>query len=772
MKKLYGVILMEKQTVSINQTSVIFETLAEKIYKNPFITSIRETLANALDIHSQTNCDKNVDFDVSDVNDDILITIRDYGSGITPEKYAECYTFFYSNKGNSNLSGEYGLGAKSPYGILYKSIKNNFGDFNRECHGKAFFVTSYTGGVKNIYVHFLDEHNTPSFANICTSETTEEDGLMVQFYVDNGCLLQLDDTFMLSFGEKIKITTGKYGLSVSTSLMKKHQLYNDNLIKFNIANGVECYIISNEVYKSYNNRDGYIFFKRGDIVYNSYNEAKVNNVGGIVGYTVLFVVNVDMRNIKYTIPSSRDIIDVDYSCVDNIQDTIASYINEFDISSLIYEYSLALMDTTKKYSVLQRQNGAEYVLKNKVSIELFKTVVNKNQIEVPLLSLGAVYKQNNTSVFNNVECLAKASDSRYGDKSIFDDYGRIIGGINTNPPTCNIRSNTDFNQKTYTEVVLVEKDKKNYNEILSYLYKNKQATYYLVTELDSNDRNQLLRFGMNVIKASDVVLPKKTRKPKQDTEFDYTAQKININGEYVSYKTDLKSVAGTATVYFIDQDYLVSEDQYRAVYKFTNKNNKNITINTSCYGGVEIFIDGEEKSIPAYTINTKVVAYSSIKNTSKKTKTIIEKLLNDGDFKYITELDFELSRVNLSTEESLVYYIDNHECFNDSRTKHLFKYIGTLIKDNEKYISIKQVVKDKNKGLMIVQPDTNIIKTCETIVSKINDEIVSEVLSAIETEGSYSKAYTCFRKHINKTIKHIVKSIDIPELSDMMNNIL
>ena len=118
---------MQPTQLAFSQSSILFETLAEKIYIEPYYTSLRETLANALDIHKVVCTDRKVDMDLSSVNSYgmVLVTIRDYGTGIAPESYHEAYTFFGSNKAVSQqkLSGEYGLGAKSPYGILYRNNK-------------------------------------------------------------------------------------------------------------------------------------------------------------------------------------------------------------------------------------------------------------------------------------------------------------------------------------------------------------------------------------------------------------------------------------------------------------------------------------------------------------------------------------------------------------------------------------------------------------------------------------------------------------------------
>ena len=86
---------MQPTQLAFSQSSILFETLAEKIYIEPYYTSLRETLANALDIHKVVCTDRKVDMDLSSVNSYgmVLVTIRDYGTGIAPESYHEAYTF-------------------------------------------------------------------------------------------------------------------------------------------------------------------------------------------------------------------------------------------------------------------------------------------------------------------------------------------------------------------------------------------------------------------------------------------------------------------------------------------------------------------------------------------------------------------------------------------------------------------------------------------------------------------------------------------------------
>jgi len=136
------------------------------LYSDELKACIRELSTNAYDAQMEAgNGDKPFKIELPTTNNPIF-SIRDYGTGLSPEKMKDVYTVYgVSDKTTSNdFDGCLGLGSKSPF-----------------TYCKMFTTISYYNGMKYVAVNAHNERGRPTF-NILHSEPTDEpNGLEVRF---------------------------------------------------------------------------------------------------------------------------------------------------------------------------------------------------------------------------------------------------------------------------------------------------------------------------------------------------------------------------------------------------------------------------------------------------------------------------------------------------------------------------------------------------------------------------------------------------------------
>ena len=92
---------VQKYKVGIDERNInhIVTILSSNLYSHPMQSFLRETVSNAIDSHIEAGVDEPIIITITD-ND---ITIRDFGTGISPERFQEIYTNIGSStKRNSN----------------------------------------------------------------------------------------------------------------------------------------------------------------------------------------------------------------------------------------------------------------------------------------------------------------------------------------------------------------------------------------------------------------------------------------------------------------------------------------------------------------------------------------------------------------------------------------------------------------------------------------------------------------------------------------------
>jgi hypothetical protein len=154
-------------TVEVN--SKTFKVLSDTIYKDKIGSIVRELSCNAFDAHTVAGKSE-VPFEIHLPDAfEPYFSIRDFGTGISPEDIKSVYTkYFSSTKDQSNDEvGAFGLGSKTPFSYT-----------------DAFTVISIHNGIKTMYNAHVN-NGLPSIVAYGKSEpTTEPDGLEVNVGVN------------------------------------------------------------------------------------------------------------------------------------------------------------------------------------------------------------------------------------------------------------------------------------------------------------------------------------------------------------------------------------------------------------------------------------------------------------------------------------------------------------------------------------------------------------------------------------------------------------
>ena len=99
---------VQKFKVSIDEKNInhIVTILSSNLYSNPLTSFLRETVSNAVDSHIEAGTKEPIIITISKDN----ISIRDYGTGISPERFQEIYLNIGSStkRESNNYIGSFG----------------------------------------------------------------------------------------------------------------------------------------------------------------------------------------------------------------------------------------------------------------------------------------------------------------------------------------------------------------------------------------------------------------------------------------------------------------------------------------------------------------------------------------------------------------------------------------------------------------------------------------------------------------------------------------
>lgn len=178
---------MKDIELTMEQNAFAYEAMLRSIYKSPDIACIRELIRNAIDSHIDNNVDRKVDVGFSET----FMYLRDYGSGITHDMLEELMSVLMkSNKrhDNSKSTGGYGLGSKTPFGILYNDIQ-------KERPLSTITMESVADGVRTVYALTIEE-GAPRYKTLLSHDSDLPSGI-TYFIQKSKTMMNLTDSQFL-----------------------------------------------------------------------------------------------------------------------------------------------------------------------------------------------------------------------------------------------------------------------------------------------------------------------------------------------------------------------------------------------------------------------------------------------------------------------------------------------------------------------------------------------------------------------------------------------
>lgn len=727
--------MFKENIVSVTQSQILFETLASKIYRDPTVSSYREVIANALDIHRQVGQNKKPTLTIEPASDALpftskalYVTVRDYGTGISDEDYSEVYLTFFKTTKTEADSGAHGLGAKTPFGISYK--------FLPECEKYncklSFYVNSYQNGVKTSYVNYVSDEGVPVYSKIGEFPTTEGDGLEVKFLHIETYNPFIDPVFVISFLDFIDVEIKTLDEDSQTNnLLKSFNESKNSYVRKRVTPNLDIvnfYNINAEIYPKIAAFTGYgdhrnsgILFKKGDIVYSPTAISHSNVIPRIkrpVG-DILFVLNVNaIDDLEYSIPSSRESIHVNEyrasfdeilpyinnsakniltknSFIDDLVEDLTRTIRNEPSIETAYKKYLELANTMSSKSIL------EYIRKNNITVEDI-LIRQQSNIVMPSYEL---------TDGNKIELFYKDANTISGS---FTNLSSVYSLI-----------------KNKTDVKFLIRDTKQYSHITT---KCTESVFVFLPDCD--ETNYFLRTNAFVVdRISDFGKPIRKKRNTQVATGDLP-RVITHNGIAKILEKDIDQRFNNSVPYiYIDTPSVTIND---------------ITFSADCSSGVTLSCSYSDNY---FTIPQTIVrVFSARYNTSKKTKDMIDSYINQGKIvslsDYVAEKSKNITEISemTSTASLLLSNIRNTTLvmrflFND-------KDVSTYTFSN----GIRRLLREEmdeihsNGCLPKYNPNT-FIKMKDDLRVALEDPLINEMIAALEvTYRNYPMLNTLFRE--------------------------
>jgi len=180
---------IEVQQFDIAANASMFDLMIKDLYSRPIEAIVRELACNAYDAHARKG-NTDTPFIVKlpqkdNALDDDRFYIRDFGTGIPPEKIHDTYARFgASDKHDTNAeTGQFGIGAKAPLAYVNHFVVESFVDGLK----RTYIVLRwgrYDGEANINIVGEEPKPGTPVISKLHEGPTDEPTGLKVGFNVD------------------------------------------------------------------------------------------------------------------------------------------------------------------------------------------------------------------------------------------------------------------------------------------------------------------------------------------------------------------------------------------------------------------------------------------------------------------------------------------------------------------------------------------------------------------------------------------------------------
>lgn len=198
---------IKSSDITLSANAKAFKIIFNQIYPDIIKAIVRELFANAWDSQKAAGTlnKKPIEIILPTLANPIF-SIRDYGTGMTPEVIDTVYSAVYeSTKDKDNESaGMFGMGSKTPLGYT-----------------DSFTLVSYVDGMFYAYSIYINSNGTPKIDLVATGETDEENGVLVQLAVkpeDFKSFQQHAELFALNSGVAVDINKERV-LNTSTPIL-------------------------------------------------------------------------------------------------------------------------------------------------------------------------------------------------------------------------------------------------------------------------------------------------------------------------------------------------------------------------------------------------------------------------------------------------------------------------------------------------------------------------------------------------------------------------
>lgn len=678
----------------IKEDKKTFKAFSDGLYSDKVGSIIRELSSNAVDIHNEINNKEPFDIFLP-CEGNPYFSIRDYGTGLSPEQFDSLYTVIgESTKDNENDSiGGFGLGSKTPFAYV-----------------DQYFVRSYFNNIVYTYCFFFSE-DEPQYLLTSKTETKEKNGLEIFFLVEPSDFLE--------FESKAKNILPWFSIipNVFANTKEENGFFSQtgetiNIRESIIENHKEDILFENDFFyihkKQYLNN---ISFEQGGVVYslgtNTYESMEfLNSISHLFNYQLKIIFKAKIGDLeiqrsreslslskKITIPAINSIlknvlIDAEKSCsplFDNYDN-----LNEFNKKKLIFTFKRPKYSSIFQYSKINNMeilnfyihvllNNIEHIdndnLKRIISEDI-KTSFRIRNHEICNISTikGYSYTRNG---FKKIKCEKDIALFNYDEiKVIFRDGYKI--NIFDLFKHLNI-SNNDF-------VFLVE--------VKPSLIKEDKTSFFEKTELSFLKYFQAGKGDINFLYESKEGIVKEKISPS-------IVKKRNSYANSINYLTKYENIEKIRNIsVFKDKNVLIL--QKKGVYANYNgiETDRNTAMKKAFIAAVANGIDGIDYVVCANKRET-----SEIIDHAAKTY-----LLNDLSMDKKINSDFD-SILSLKEEYSL---LENKEKqMSDMSNKNLifYKYIC-------KYLSIDNEIEKMKKEKLLIKEKISEKQKC--LIKKYN----------------------------------------------------
>lgn len=210
--------------------SHILTLLSSNLYSNPLESFFRETVANAWDSQVEAGT---TDMPIIITLNPESISIRDYGTGLSPERFREIYLFIGSStkRESNDYIGNFGIGRFAALACT-----------------NTVFITSYYEGTEYKYV-MVKENNNITINLLTQLPTTEKNGVDILINRDNSKDYYNDDIssaiWQLDFIPNLYVQNNLNGKNYNDKKIKDHTYYK---VCSEILRSIKCLLLGNILY--------------------------------------------------------------------------------------------------------------------------------------------------------------------------------------------------------------------------------------------------------------------------------------------------------------------------------------------------------------------------------------------------------------------------------------------------------------------------------------------------------------------------------------------